>query len=170
MRLQILYLCGKPMLLQAVSAEGIHGSSYCEGSLIMESGLGRQLNTNTQGIIRRSRNNPKTLRTLKRKRQDVTCRAQTWQRILRIPLFVRGHAVARLMHCAATLKVAGSLEFFIDIILPSAVWRWGRLDTFMCRLPWNLGASTSWKPQGLSRSVEGLLSFCSTRRTAQNAK
>jgi hypothetical protein len=25
------------------------------------------------------------------------------------------------------------------------------------RLPWNLGASTSWKPQGLSRPVMGLL-------------
>jgi len=27
----------------------------------------------------------------------------------------------------------------------------------MCRLSWNLGASTSWKPHGLSRSVEGFL-------------
>jgi hypothetical protein len=27
----------------------------------------------------------------------------------------------------------------------------------MCRLSWNLGASTSWNPQGLSRSVMGLL-------------
>ena len=27
----------------------------------------------------------------------------------------------------------------------------------MCRFSWNLGASTSWKPQGLSRSVKGLL-------------
>jgi hypothetical protein len=27
----------------------------------------------------------------------------------------------------------------------------------MCRLSWNLGASTSWKPQGLSRPVMGLL-------------
>jgi len=31
------------------------------------------------------------------------------------------------------------------------------LTTFMCRLSWNLGASTSWNPQGLSRSVMGLL-------------
>ena len=31
------------------------------------------------------------------------------------------------------------------------------LATFMCRLSWNLGASTSWDPQGLSRSVMGLL-------------
>ena len=27
----------------------------------------------------------------------------------------------------------------------------------MCRLSWNLGASTTWKPQGLSRPVMGLL-------------
>ena len=31
------------------------------------------------------------------------------------------------------------------------------LTTFVCRLSWNLGASTSWNPQGLSRSVMGLL-------------
>jgi hypothetical protein len=31
------------------------------------------------------------------------------------------------------------------------------LTTFMCRLYGNLGASTSWNPQGLSRSVMGLL-------------
>jgi hypothetical protein len=29
----------------------------------------------------------------------------------------------------------------------------------MCRLSWNLGASTSWNPQGLSRPVVGLLCF-----------
>ena len=27
----------------------------------------------------------------------------------------------------------------------------------MCRLSWNLGASASWNPQGLSRPVQGLL-------------
>jgi len=31
------------------------------------------------------------------------------------------------------------------------------LITFMCRLSWNLGASTSWNPQGLSSPVMGLL-------------
>ena len=31
------------------------------------------------------------------------------------------------------------------------------LTTFMCRLSWNLGPSTSWNPQGLSRLVQGLL-------------
>jgi len=33
------------------------------------------------------------------------------------------------------------------------------LTTFMCRMSWNLGASTSWNPLGLSRSVMGLLFF-----------
>jgi len=43
-------------------------------------------------------------------------------------------------------------------------WGWRRpvrradnLTTFMCRLSWNLGASTSWHPQGLSRPVMVLL-------------
>jgi hypothetical protein len=31
------------------------------------------------------------------------------------------------------------------------------LTTYMCRLSSNLGASTSWNPQGLSSSVMGLL-------------
>jgi hypothetical protein len=31
------------------------------------------------------------------------------------------------------------------------------LTTCMCRPSWNLGASTSWNPQGLSRPVMGLL-------------
>jgi len=39
---------------------------------------------------------------------------------------------------------------------------WGRLRddnfvTFMCRLSSNLGASTSWNAQGLSRPVDGLI-------------
>ena len=33
------------------------------------------------------------------------------------------------------------------------------LTTFMCRLSSNLGASSSWNPQGLSRPVMGLLYF-----------
>jgi len=31
------------------------------------------------------------------------------------------------------------------------------LTTFMCQLPWNLGTSTSWNPQGLSTPVMALL-------------
>ena len=33
------------------------------------------------------------------------------------------------------------------------------LTIFMCRVSWNLGASTSWKPQGLPRPVMGLLNL-----------
>jgi len=43
-------------------------------------------------------------------------------------------------------------------------WGWRRplrradnLTTFMCWLSWNLEASTSWNPQGLSRPVMRLL-------------
>ena len=71
-----------------------------------------------------------------------------------------------------------SLEFFIDIILPAALWSWGWLSSWqkwvpgifpeglrrpvhrannvtihMCRLSWNLRASTSCNPQGLSRPL-----------------
>jgi hypothetical protein len=34
----------------------------------------------------------------------------------------------------------------------------------MCRLSWNLGASTSWNPQGLSRPVMGLLFFTNSTK------
>jgi hypothetical protein len=37
------------------------------------------------------------------------------------------------------------------------VRRADNLTTFKCRLSWNLGDSTSWNPQGLSRPVMGLL-------------
>jgi hypothetical protein len=37
------------------------------------------------------------------------------------------------------------------------VHRTDNLTTFKCRLSGNLGASTSWNPQGLSRPVMGLL-------------
>jgi hypothetical protein len=40
-----------------------------------------------------------------------------------------------------------------------ALRRADNLATFMCRLSWNLEASTSWNPQGLSRPVMGLLFF-----------
>ena len=95
-----------------------------------------------------------------------------------------GWLVGWLRHCATSRKVARSmvsLKFFIDIILPAVLvlgltqpltemstrniswgWRWpvrtaDNLTTFMCRLSWHLGASTSWNPQGLSRPVMGLL-------------
>ena len=76
-----------------------------------------------------------------------------------------------------------TLELFIDIIRTMALGSthpltemstrnisWGggyrrpvrmvdNLTTSMCWLSWNLGASTSWNPQGLSRPVMGLLYF-----------
>jgi len=42
------------------------------------------------------------------------------------------------------------------------VRRADNLTTFMCRLSWNLGASTSWNPQGLSRPIMGLLPLTHT--------
>ena len=41
--------------------------------------------------------------------------------------------------------------------LPPSYARADNLTTFMCRLSWNLGASTSWNPLGLSRPEMGLL-------------
>jgi hypothetical protein len=43
------------------------------------------------------------------------------------------------------------------------------LTTFMCRLSWNLGASTSWNSLGLSRSVMGLLYLCFIYRAIKNS-
>jgi hypothetical protein len=43
------------------------------------------------------------------------------------------------------------------------VRRADNLTTFMCRLSTNLGASTSWTPQGLSRPVMGLLYLLRSR-------
>jgi hypothetical protein len=37
------------------------------------------------------------------------------------------------------------------------VSRVDNIVTLICRLSWNLGASTSWNPQGLPRPVQGLL-------------
>ena len=55
-------------------------------------------------------------------------------------------------------------------------WGWRRpvrsadnLTTFMCRLSWNLGTSTSWKSLGLSRPVMELLP-CFTLRTGHSRR
>ena len=100
-------------------------------------------------------------------------------------LFSRGRSWLRYCATAGRPRVRFrmvSLEFFTDKILPAALSPWGwlglwqkwvpgifpegqrrpvrrpdNLTTFMCRLSWNLGASTSWNPQGLSRHIVGLV-------------
>jgi len=65
-----------------------------------------------------------------------------------------------LRHCVTSRKFAGSISGCITRIFHwHTVRRADNLTTFMCRLSWNLGASTSWNPQGLSRPVMGLLYF-----------
>ena len=54
-----------------------------------------------------------------------------------------------LMHSATSLKVTGSIPDGV-IIFPAALWPLAdNFTTFMGWLSLNLGASASWKPQGL---------------------
>jgi hypothetical protein len=88
-----------------------------------------------------------------------------------------------LRHCATSRKLAGSIpdgitgifhwhnpsrcNMALGLIQPLIEMStrnisWGQkrpvlradVTTFMCQLSWNLGASTSWNPQGLSRPVQ----------------
>ena len=85
-----------------------------------------------------------------------------------------------LRHCAKNSKVAGSIPNGVIVIfhwhnpsgsgIDSAFNRneyqeyfLGVKAAFMCWLSWDLGASTSWNPMGLSRPVMGLL--CSIPNT-----
>ena len=100
-----------------------------------------------------------------------------------------------LRHCATSRQVAGSIPDGVIGIFHSGrtmaleltqpvtemstrniswgvkrpVLRADNLTTFLCRLPWNLGASTFWNPQYLSRPIRGLLylylrtKFCISR-------
>jgi len=102
-------------------------------------------------------------------------------------MYILYFAVAQLVDCATSRKVAGSIPdgaigifhwhnpsgrtMALELTQPltemstrNVTWglrrpvrRADNLTTFMCRLSWNLGASTSWNPQGLSRPVMGLL-------------
>ena len=45
--------------------------------------------------------------------------------------------------------------FFLEKVAHRA----DNLTAFLCQLSWNLGASSSWNPQGLSRPVMGMLYF-----------
>jgi len=58
----------------------------------------------------------------------------------------------------------GSTQPLTEMSTRNISWGWRRLvhrannlTTFMCRMSWNVGASPSWNPQGLSRPVMGLL-------------
>ena len=62
----------------------------------------------------------------------------------------------------------GLTQPLTDICTRNISWEGGfvesdNLTTFMCRLSWNLRASTSWNPQCVSRPVMGLLLFFFTR-------
>jgi len=46
---------------------------------------------------------------------------------------------------------------YISWVQMRPVRRADNLTTFMCRLSWNLEASTSWNPPGLNTPVRGLL-------------
>jgi len=52
----------------------------------------------------------------------------------------------------------GSNKPLTEMSTRNVSWGWRRpradnVTTFMCRLSWNMGALTSWNPQGLSRPV-----------------
>jgi len=49
-----------------------------------------------------------------------------------------------------------------------SVRRADNLTTFVCQLCWNLGASNTWNPQGLSRPVMGLLTYLPQKKGILN--
>ena len=90
-----------------------------------------------------------------------------------------GHAVAQLVEalryksqgrgfeyqrCPSDRTLAlGSTKPLTEMSIRNISWayrppvrRTDKLTTFMCRLSWNLGASTSWNPQGLSPNYTAL--------------
>jgi hypothetical protein len=86
----------------------------------------------------------------------------------------RGHAVAQLVEalrhksegrgfdsrwCHCNFSLTYSFRPHYGPGVDSGIYHGGKggrcvgLITFMCRMSWNLGASTSWNPQGLPRPV-----------------
>jgi hypothetical protein len=62
-----------------------------------------------------------------------------------------------LPHYGPGVDSASNRNEYQEYFLESKGGRCVGQTTFKCRLSWNLGASTSWNPQGLSRPVTGLL-------------
>jgi len=61
------------------------------------------------------------------------------------------------MALGSTQKWIPGILFPVGGMLEWLVCRAANLNTFICRLSRNLGAPTSWNPQGLCRPVLGLL-------------
>jgi len=95
----------------------------------------------------------------------VHCHYRIWKLSCQFQevLFLMGHAVAQLVEALHYKPLQArrsrvrflmvSLDFFIEMSTRNVSWgqrqpvrRANNLTTFICRLSWNLGASTSWKP------------------------
>jgi len=81
--------------------------------------------------------------------------------------------VIRIFHWrnpSGSTKALGLTQPLTEMSTRNVCWgkrrpvrRADNLTIFMCRLSWNLGASTSWNSQGLSRPVIGLLYLYTSR-------
>ena len=65
-------------------------------------------------------------------------------------------------HCGPGVDSASNRNEYHEyfLVVEETLRRADNLTTFMCRLSWNVGASTSRNPQGLSRPVMGLIYLC----------
>jgi hypothetical protein len=74
-----------------------------------------------------------------------------------IGIFHLHNPSGRTMALGLTQPLTEMSTRIVSWVYRRPVLRADNLTTFMCRLSWNLGASFSWNPQGLSRPVMGLL-------------